>query len=146
MAEEMVKVRLRGPNQDEVETLWATPVGADQYRVENSPFFAYGVSWEDVVEAHLDDDYLEFTRCITKSGNRTIRMIADFSEDNEQAQEFLKDLVDLGCSYEGMKCRLISVNVPPEVDLERVADFLTKPDWIKWEYADPTYEEIFGEE
>ena len=146
MAEEMVKVRLRGPSPDEVETLWATPVGADQYRLENSPFFAYGVSWEDVVEAHLDDDYLEFTRCTSKSGNRTIRMIGDFSQENETAQEFLKELVDLGCSYEGMNYRMISINIPPVVDLERVTDFLSKPDWIKWEYADPTYDEISGTE
>jgi len=73
-------------------------------------------------------------------------MIGDFSQENETAQEFLKELVDLGCSYEGMNYRMISINIPPVVDLERVTDFLSKPDWIKWEYADPTYDEISGTE
>jgi hypothetical protein len=45
-----VKVKLESADGD-VETLWATTLGEDRYRLDNSPFFAYGVSWLDVIEA-----------------------------------------------------------------------------------------------
>ena len=51
------KVLFRVPADDgsaQVETLWATSLGNDQYRLENSPFYAYSVSWKDVVFAPFD--------------------------------------------------------------------------------------------
>ncbi|HEX6050934.1 MAG TPA: DUF4265 domain-containing protein [Gemmatimonadaceae bacterium] len=54
MASSGVKVLLR--DGENVETLWADRVGPDLYRLDNSPFWAYGVSWLDVVEAHPDAD------------------------------------------------------------------------------------------
>jgi len=41
------KVLFRVPNDDgtaEVEALWATHLGGDNYKLDNSPFYAYGVS------------------------------------------------------------------------------------------------------
>ena len=52
--ENMVKVLLQ--DGKDVETLWAVPVGENLYRLDNSPFFAYRVSWEDVVHAEPDSD------------------------------------------------------------------------------------------
>jgi hypothetical protein len=73
----MVKVKLESPDGD-VETLWATPVGEHLYRLENSPFFAYGVSWLDVVEARPDPaGQLAMARVVEKSGHRTVRVILD---------------------------------------------------------------------
>lgn len=46
----MVKVRLHASDPGDVETLWAKPVDVDQYQLDNSPFYAYGVSWQDVGE------------------------------------------------------------------------------------------------
>ena len=53
------KVLFRAPNEDgsaDVETLWATHLGADNYKLDNSPFYAYGVSWEDVVSAPFSSE------------------------------------------------------------------------------------------
>jgi uncharacterized protein DUF4265 len=50
----MAKVLFRVPNEDEtaeVETLWAFDLGEGRYRLDNSPYFAYGVSVGDVVLA-----------------------------------------------------------------------------------------------
>jgi len=72
----MVKIRFRGPDPGDVETLWAVPVSGGFYRLDNSPFFAYGVSSQDIVEAQPgQDEFLEFVRCIKKSGNRTVRVV-----------------------------------------------------------------------
>jgi hypothetical protein len=74
------KVLFRVPDEDgsaHVETLWATSVGNDTYKLDNSPFYAYGVSWEDVVFAPFtaEEGFPTFERVVTKSGNRTVRVI-----------------------------------------------------------------------
>lgn len=142
--EGMVKVRLRGPDASDIETLWAVPVDTDLYRLDNSPFFAYGLSWQDVIEAKpADDQFLEYVRCVRKSGNRTVRVIfQDYRSDDQPAHEILRELKNLGCSYEGMQPRMISINVPPKVNLREVTDFLTEQHGLQWEYADPTYDEV----
>ncbi len=146
-AEGMVKIRLRGPHLRDVETLWAVPVGTNLYRLDNSPFFAYGVSWQDIVEARpADDQFLEFVRCVRKSGNRTLRVIfQDYRNEDQPAKEILRELRNFGCSYEGMQPRMISINVPPMVHLDDIARFLTQQTGLQWEYADPTYEEVHRE-
>lgn len=140
----MVKIRFHVHQMDTTETLWAMPVGLDRYRLENSPFFAYGASWQDVVEARVGDDgVLDYVRRIEKSGNRTLRVIfPDYKIDDSRAERVLAALRDLGCSYEGMQPRLISINVPSKVDLKGVTDFLKRQSGLQWEYGDPTYDEI----
>jgi hypothetical protein len=143
---EMVKVHLHGPDVGDSETLWASPLGGGLYRLDNSPFFAYGVSWRDVIEAHAASvGLLEFVRCVRKSGNRTVRVfLENFRAKDAPAQAILAGLNALGCSYEGMQPRLISINVPPEIDLEKVVEFLELQSGIQWEYADPTYNQVRG--
>src|SRR5581483_8964114 len=129
----------------DVETIWATPVDVDQYRLENSPFFAYGVSWQDVVEAKTTVDRVpEFVRCVSKSGNRTLRVIFQNSElKDPPAQSVLQGLRRMGASFEGMQPRMVSINVPPGKDLEEITEFLTEKPGLQWEYADPTHDEVF---
>lgn len=141
----MTKVRLVGSRPSDVETLWATPIDGALYRLENSPFFAYGVSWQDVVEAKRasESDLLQFVRRVRKSGNRTLRVVFENSGLNEpSAQDVLQRLTEMGCSYEGMQPRLVSVNIPPEADLSAVTRFLASVSDLQWEYADPTYDEV----
>lgn len=141
----MTKIRLVGPGASDSETLWATPLGTDLYRLENSPFFAYGVSWQDVVEARrpAELEMPEFVRRVRRSGNRTLRVIFENSRLAEPtAQTVLQQLQKMGCSYEGMQPRFATVNVPPEAHLEEVTGYLTTQPQLQWEYADPTYDEV----
>jgi hypothetical protein len=141
---EMVRIRFRGSDRHDIETLWAVPVGDDAYRLDNSPFFAYGVSWQDTVEAQPGrDEFLEFVRRLKKSGNRTLRIIFQkYRLDDIPAQNVLRELRGLGCSYEGMQPRMVSLNIPPNVDLDQITDFLNGESGLEWEYADPTYDEV----
>jgi hypothetical protein len=138
----MVKIRLQGPGQCELETLWASEIGPNLYQLDNSPFFAYGISWQDVVEARPGEaEILEYVRIVRKSGNRTVRVIfVDCRLYDDQAQDVLRRIRELGCSYEGMQPRLVSINVPPEASLESLAAFLTEASGLQWEYADPRLE------
>lgn len=139
------KIALEGPH-GEVETLWANVVGPDQYEIDNLPWYAYGLSAGDVVEARADaSGQLRVTRVVRKSGNRTIRAILELTTGREltfESQQLLAGLVERGCGYEGAKKTLVAINIPPVVDLAAIAAYLTDSDF-RWEYADPTFEDLF---
>jgi|SRR6185312_13144220 len=142
------KVLFRVPDEDGsyvVETLWASHLGDDDYKLNNSPFFAYGVSWEDVVHAPFDPEEGRpiFQRVVSKSGNRTIRIVLDPPvEVGYESDRVLQGLVAIGCSYEGASRSYVSINIPPEVELKKVRRYLIVQK-AEWEHADPTYESLF---
>jgi len=141
------KVLFRVPNEDgsaEVETLWAYDLRGDRYKLDNCPFYAYGVSWNDVVLAPFDpiEGFPTFQSVLARSGNRTVRVILDppASPGNE-SEELLNELTSLGCSYERATSSYVAVNIPPEVDLANIVATLTKSGFA-WEHADPTFDEL----
>jgi hypothetical protein len=145
------KVLFRVTNDDggsDVETLWATHITADHYKLDNSPFYAYGVSWEDIVSAPFnpDEGFPTFERVVSKSGNRTVRVAFDTPvETGNESDRLLQGLIALGCSYEGATRKYISVNIPPGVDLDAVRSYLINQQ-ATWEHADPTFDDLFPEE
>jgi len=145
------KILFRVPGDDgsaEVETLWATALGNDEYKLDNSPFYAYSVSWEDIVYAPFDatEDFPTFVRVVRKSGHRTIRVIFNPPvQDGNQSDLVLQGLVSLGCTYEGATRGYMSIDLPPGVQLEKVREYLIEQN-AQWEHADPTYAELFPDE
>lgn len=131
------------PSSPTDETMWAECVGPDRYELNNSPFFAYGVSWKDVVLAphNASEGFRVFQRVDKKSGNRTVRILFP---DEGCAAAHLEHLVSMGCSYEGANKRFFAINLPPQVDLDEVCDYLTNIE-VHWEYVDPTYADLFPE-
>jgi hypothetical protein len=126
------------------ETLWAFYLGNDTYRLDNSPFFAYGVSYQDEVMAKpkKEGDIPQFIKIAKKSGNRTIRISVDPKSNLDGVDEkVLTELINLGCSYEGANKKYLSINIPKEVKLESITNYLIKEKQL-WEYADPAYEEV----
>lgn len=133
---------------DDIETLWAKPVGDDHYELANSPFYAYGVSWQDTVLAPFDaaEEMPLFERVVIKSGHRTVRVIFDErARKRGRSDRVLQALVRLGCTYEGADPSFFSVDVPPGVELEKVCELLIEND-VDWEYADPTYDSLYPDE
>ncbi len=133
---------------DDVETLWAKPLGDDLYELANSPFYAYGVSWKDTVFAPFDpaEELPCVERVDAKSGHRTVRVIfEERARKKGRADRVLQALVKLGCTYEGADPSFFSVDLPPGVDLDTVCELLVEND-TEWEYADPTYDSLFPDE
>jgi Domain of unknown function (DUF4265)/Uncharacterized protein conserved in bacteria (DUF2314) len=150
--EDYVKLEIRteteGDDEVYVETPWAIRVGTNTFRLENSPYFAYRVSFGDIVEAIPQKDVSSFLfkRVVEKSGNRTVRVILDPPSDkSRKSMKVLESLVEMGCSYEGANPGYIAVNIPPEVDLEPVCDFLSKTGQ-QWEHADPAYDDLYPDD
>lgn len=60
-------------SRDEVvETMHCQAVDGG-FELENSPFYVYGVSYRDVVEAEFGTDVLTFTRVLRRGGHSTYR-------------------------------------------------------------------------
>lgn len=142
------KVLFRIPEDDgsaSVETLWAVPLGNDLYKLDNSPFCAYGVSCQDTVYAPFDpqEGMPTFQSVVERAGNRTVRVIlVPSASAGSETEGVLQGLINLGCSYEGANGRYFSVTVPMSVELESVREYLIGLD-VEWEHADPTYESLF---
>ena len=151
MSEPVAKVLFRVGSDEQnadVETLWATPLGRDLYRLDNSPFYAYGVSWRDVIHAPVDprEGMPTFASVVEKSGHRTVRVRFDPPvAAGNSSDVLLQGLVALGGSYEGANPGYIASDVPAAVELEQVTRYLVEHD-AEWEHADPTYESIHGNE
>lgn len=145
------KVVFRVPEDDgstQVETLWATALGDDKYALDNSPFYAYAVSWKDVVYAPVDPDdgRPTFERVVKKSGHCTVRIKFDPPvQDGNPSDLVLQGLVSLGCSYEGANRSYMAIDIPDKGLLHAVRQYLIDKH-AQWEHADPTYEELFPNE
>ena len=91
---------------------------ASRYRVESCPFFAYGISRDDVVHAlgGAGEEAPRLDDVVEKGGHRTLRLALDpgaaLSDRNVQA--FLERLLEQGCT---LVVQLVAVDVPPEVDV-----------------------------
>jgi hypothetical protein len=101
------------------ETLWAAPVGQNQYRLENSPFYAFGVSYQDVVAAQRTDNELEFVSVVSRGGHSTYRILVQ-SKSRAEFEKLWKPIQETGCTYEGGSPPLLSIDVPSNADIHLV--------------------------
>jgi len=130
----------------EVEFPWTDHLGGNRYQLKNFPFYAYGVSYDDIVEAHVkyeDDPYPYFSKVLEKSGHKTLRIMLDESiKDSKHSVAILENLSSMNCGYEGTNGeKYFVINVQPHCDFDAVREYLNAEN-IMWEYADPTYEQI----
>jgi hypothetical protein len=112
----------------EAENLWAEIIGPDQYRLRNSPFYAYGVSVEDVVYAKESENVLNFAGIARRGGHSTYRILLP-EGDSIRTRGFLtywEPMENIGCTYELAKERWLAVDVPPRVDIFEVYALLEK--------------------
>lgn len=117
---DMTKVHVSLPNHWMVggESLWASPVEGEpeHYRIENIPYFAYGVALGDVVRAVRTDDHpREAVEVVRPSGNLVFRVMFDDAVDHERQVEILRALrEEHGIGMEKAFDRLWALSVPRE--------------------------------
>ena len=98
------------------ETLWAEPIGPGQYRLENSPFFAFGISYKDVVLARPDGSKMLFVEPFSRGGHSTYRIIPNPNRIAE-SDDMWALLQKLGCSSEEGPVGLLVIDVPPNANI-----------------------------
>ena len=138
-------MRLEDGEDVYVETPWVIDLGGGRYQMENSPFYFYGVALGDIVAAEYSDEEqgLVFTRVLEKSGYKLVRVIFENPADVDGPEKkHLERLVDMGCSYEGANPKYICIDIPEEVELFAVCEYLSSNN-IQWEHVAPTYNELY---
>jgi Domain of unknown function (DUF4265) len=108
------------------ESVWANPLPEGLYRVRNVPFYALGVSCEDVVWAELDGDMLSFRGVVRRGGHSTYRFFLLGGITEPQWEPYWQPLEEIGCTYEQGIARFFAVDLPPEADLYKAYELLDR--------------------
>lgn len=119
-----VKVLFEVENMDggvEIESVWAVPV-ENGYQIDNIPFYAKEVAYNDIVNAESDEDgMLRFTGLFSASGHSTIRLWFVNEADVAQVRDIFRGM---GCSSELDLPRLVAVDIPPSVSYKHIRTYL----------------------
>lgn len=122
-----IKVALPNHWAVEEEYLWAEPVGEDLYRIENIPFYAYGVNYQDIVTATPSKDdpsTLEIGTLKEWGGHQTMRLFFSDKISQEDQEKLIAILADNNIIHQRADDYLIAINIPPGLDAGSVYDFL----------------------
>ena len=109
------------------ESVWALSLGDDRYRLKNSPWYAYGASFDDVVYAPVRSGRPTVEQVVEHGGHFTIRVRV---EDEEDVPAIRARLNEFGCgaeSYleESRDWTLIAVDVPSDPALQQARAYLS---------------------
>lgn len=126
--EKLEKIHIDLPNHWAIggEAFWATPLGNDLFRLENVPFYAYGLNFHDVVKATSDSEELipEIRELVELSGHRTFRVFFGKNINRQKQEEVLDSMRDLTISYERANGAYLSLDMQPSGDYQAVFDRL----------------------
>ena len=124
----LTKLQVELPNHGGVggESMWARELGANRFRLENVPFYAYDLNFHDVVEAHPlgADQQPTVQRVIERSGHTTLRVRFEDDVSEERRLELLHSLQPLSVSYERYGPPYFALDLEPGADVDAVRDRL----------------------
>jgi hypothetical protein len=122
--EQLTKVHIDLPNHWATggESLWAQALGADRYRIENVPFYAYGVNVHDVVEARPSSPDLKpsVLRVLESGGHSTIRVSFHEGVAEEDRIGHLSLLRELHVTFERSSASYFALDLEPDADILEV--------------------------
>ncbi|MES2743112.1 MAG: DUF4265 domain-containing protein [Pseudomonadota bacterium] len=105
------------------ESVWAEVVESGVMCILNSPFFAKGISYKDLVSIKIGPEVMWVDSIIKKSGHSTYRILLDKAISEFEFGSRWVDLAKLGCTYESFidgSMRMYAVDIPPTVDVSKV--------------------------
>lgn len=151
--EDLEKVYVDLPNHWAVggESMWAKPLGNNLFEIRNTPFYAYGLNWGDVVraesaESNFKPEVLEFVKY---DGNKILQIyFAEQTDENVQTG-YLETLKQFKVSYERANYNLIALDIEPEADYDAVCAKLWKSEQkgiLEYETCESRMQNRFDEE
>lgn len=103
------------------ESMWAEPLDEGRFRLRNSPFYAFGVSFHDIVYVkEAPDGGLDFAGVAEPAGHSTYRVILEDGVTRAHFEEKFEELRRLGCNYECGTDEFFVIDVPPASDIYAV--------------------------
>lgn len=97
-----------------VEWLGAESTGVkNHYRIDNNPFYAYGIAYDDIVEVRRSLFGPRVVNSVVRRGGHSNYRIFFTTDNAAERDGMLRALVTLGCTYEGMMpTPLFALDVP----------------------------------
>ena len=90
----------------------------------NIPFYSKEISLGDIVSGiQTEENYLLYDKTIIHSKNSTLRIVF-FNENQKFKDKILTKLIDLGCESEAFNVNFHAINIPIQVDIEEIYNFL----------------------
>jgi len=120
------------------ESLWATKLSDNNYLLENSPFYAYGVSFKDIVSVKTGENAeLIFDSVVSRSGHSTYRIFLLEPLNRQAFRKFWGHLEAIGCTYEQASDKYYSIDIPKSTNVIEVYDILQKAEEDSiWEFEE----------
>lgn len=122
------------------ENLHSHKVTATDYVIDNSPFYAYDISWGDTVVTERKSGRLLFKSVKDRGGHSTYRVRMADGRDHDQFLMKFDEMRVLGCTFEGSGAehrRLYSIDVPPSADIKRIYSLLEEGEECgDWEFEE----------
>ncbi|MEU3531178.1 MULTISPECIES: DUF4265 domain-containing protein [Streptomyces] len=111
-----------------VERLWGEKTEVKyEIRVVNTPFFARGIAFGDLIRVRPDNERRElvFESFTSESGHSTIRVIFLEEGERESVEEKFRAI---GCNLSSSHgfASLIAVDIPPSVNYEELRQWLLR--------------------
>jgi len=107
------------------ESIWAEDNGLGNFRIDNIPFFTYGISYNDIIFAELDrDNLLFFKKVIKRGGHSTLRLFFTNKLSEQEKQSEIKKLNKIGAVVERATESLFAIDVSPDTNLKSVISLL----------------------
>jgi Domain of unknown function (DUF4265) len=108
----------------DTESVSAVPQENGTYQVKNVPFYAKGMSCEDIVEAEPQEGRLMFKEVLRHNGHSTYRIYAPSGRTTPEIEALLDKLRQMHCGIEPATNKLVAVDVLPEADIYKVYEAL----------------------
>jgi hypothetical protein len=128
---ELTKIRFALSAEDQAagvdaENLWAAALGNRRYRIDNIPFYVYGLSLDDVVHAEEEGGILVFCEVVSRGGHSTYRVLVNDNAgvNGTNLKDLWLKLEELGCTRETAKRQWIAIDVPPVTNILSVYKIL----------------------
>lgn len=125
------------------ENMHAEPVLDDTFRLANSPFYFYGISFGDQFAVKVDEGRLFFSEVTARGGHSTYRVKLTPGKLDSHFLESWEPLQALGCTFEGAGAderRLYAIDIPPGTDVHAVYRLLEADEEAgNWEFEEAHY-------
>jgi hypothetical protein len=133
-----ITAEITGVDGVEGESFWAESLGDDLYRLDNIPFYAYDVHYQDVVRAvpREPGSLPILVEAVRPSGHKTLRVMFDAELEEADVKRLLEGLTARGVQFEHADGYFYALNVPPEGDYQGICTLLWNQEnagWLKYE-------------
>lgn len=109
------------------ENVWVEFLGDNQYKIDNIPFFAQGLSYKDIISVKEVDEQLVFDELIKPSGHSTIQIIF-FKEVD--VKRVLEKLSSISCTWEGMNDLYFAIDIAHNINYSIVKEILDEEEFV----------------